>query len=87
MANNITSSPVTKEPKTQNEPERLLMPKNLLKAAIHGNETELKQILGLDDEEQDKTHHTKVSIDVTPMEPSDRLRNITGNNIYFPKEE
>ncbi|XP_078166216.1 protein ACCELERATED CELL DEATH 6-like [Carex rostrata] len=78
MASKITSSPVTEEPKTQNEPERLLMPENLLEAAIHGNETDLKKILGLDDEEQDHPPHTEVYVDVTQMEPSDCLRSITG---------
>ncbi|KAF3335024.1 ankyrin repeat-containing protein [Carex littledalei] len=78
MASKITSSPATGEPKTQNEPKRPLMPYKLLEAAIDGNETDLKQLLGLNDEE-DHPPHTKVSVeDITPMKPSDCLRSATG---------
>lgn len=91
MASKITSYPVTEEPKTQNDPKRLFMKKDLLEAAINGNETDLKKLLGLDDEELEHPPHTKVSVeDDMLMEPSDCLRSTTGNNIFFlffPKEE
>lgn len=82
MATKITSSSPT-----QNVPKLLLMPHKLLKAAIDGNETDLRQLLGLNDED-DHPLHTNISVeDVTPLEPSDCLRKATGNFFFLPKQE
>ncbi|KAF3336173.1 Ankyrin-3 [Carex littledalei] len=90
MASKITSCPVTGESETQNEHKHPLMPRELLVAAMKGNEAYLNQLLGLNNEEEDHPQpsqeeeehppHTMISIDDdTPMEPSDGLiRSTTG---------
>ena len=98
MANKITSSPATGESEIQIEHKRPVMPRELVVAATKGNEADLNQLLGLNNEEEDHPQpsqeeeeeeeehppHTMISIDDdTPMEPSDGLIRSTTGNIFF----
>lgn len=80
MASEITSSPATEELQTQTESERLLMPQELITAAMEGNGTYLNELLGLNFED-DNPHHRKVSVD--DVEPSDCLIRSANGNIFF----